>query len=171
MMRRQSLQMGFTDARTFMEEKKDNDEPRLLCLVLWCPLSVLSERKRLIGTETVDNASFFQIVGSHFDLHTIPRQYANAVYPHPSCESAMELMVLCLGAYDFDAECGIWKGFFDNADQFNDVFRHKSLNKVKPKNPTERKSLQQALSLQNFLHSPKIYCQKLVLVYRCNLRR
>jgi len=88
-----------------------------------------------------------------------------------SCESAMELMVLCLGAYDFDAECGIWKGFFDNADQFNDVFRHKSLNKVKPKNPTERKSLQQALSLQNFLHSPKIYCQKLVLVYRCNLRR
>jgi hypothetical protein len=55
-----------------------------------------------------------------------------------------------LRTQDFDSERGIREGFFHDADELNDILRHKDklreMNRKKPWHPTEPKGLVQPQS-------------------------
>lgn len=78
----------------------------------------------LIRTETVHNATFFQIIRRHLNFDAITGQNAYAIDAHAPCQRAVQHMILRLGTKYFDAKRGIWKGFFNHADEFYNVLRH-----------------------------------------------
>ncbi len=80
--------------------------------------------ERLIGAETVDDTTLFQIVGRHFHFHAIARQNPHSVDSHTSRERAEQLVILRLRTQDANSERGIGERFLNNADEFDDVFRH-----------------------------------------------
>lgn len=86
--------------------------------LLWL-LSI--EGKRLIRAITVDNTTFLEIIGGHFDLNPISREDTNAVDPHATSERAVQFVVFGLWTQYSDAERSIGKRFFDNADEFDNI--------------------------------------------------
>jgi len=89
------------------------------------------ERERLIRAKAVTDTPFLEVVRRHLDPYAIPRQDADPVDTHPPGERAEELVSLRLHTEDPDAEGGIWKCFFHNANELDDIFRQeKKQNKA-----------------------------------------
>jgi len=80
---------------------------------------------RLVRAETVDNAPLIQIVGRHLHPDFVSRKDVYPVDPHAARQVTEELVILRLGTQNPDAERGIREGFFHDADELNDIFRHK----------------------------------------------
>jgi hypothetical protein len=79
------------------------------------------EQERLVGSETVRDPAFLQIIRRHFDSHAISGQDVHPIDAHASGQVAVELVILRLGAEDFDSERGIWKGFQDQSDELDNI--------------------------------------------------
>jgi hypothetical protein len=103
--------------------------------------------KPLIGAEPVNDPTFLQIIRSHFHSNLVSGENVHAVDPHASRQMTVEFVILGLRTQDFDPERGVWKRFFHDTDEFNDILRHKSkareTNRKKPWHPTELKGLYQ----------------------------
>ena len=84
-----------------------------------------------IRRETVGNAPFFQIVRRHFQLHTIAGENADSVNAHSSCKRAEQGMTQCLFTGNPDSKGRVWKAFFYEAFQFDDVLRHRETKEKK----------------------------------------
>ena len=75
--------------------------------------------------KSIHDATLLQVVGGHFDLHFVTGENADTMHPHTTRQMAQKFVVLRLVARHADAECGIGKSFFHNADEFDDVFGHR----------------------------------------------
>lgn len=74
--------------------------------------------------KSVHDAPFLQIIGSHFDFHLVAGEDANAMHAHATRQVAQEFVIFRLVARHTNAEGGIGKSFFHNADEFDNVFGH-----------------------------------------------
>jgi hypothetical protein len=101
--------MGLAEARTFMATREENSGRGG------------SGRRRIIRRESVDDASFLQIIGSHLHLDAVPRENTNTIHTHPTREMAEEFMILGLITDDTNSEHGVWKCFFHDADEFYNI--------------------------------------------------
>lgn len=98
-------------------------------------------RYRLVRSKAIDNPPFFKIVWRHFQSYLVSRKNVDAVHPHPPGEVAEKLMVFRLRAKYSDAKGGIGKRFFDNANELNDILRHRTRSK-KGEIPKSQRTLQ-----------------------------
>ncbi len=92
-----------------------------------CCLPLAGHGPRRHRREAVDDAPLFEIVRGHLNLHAVSGQDAHPMDAHAPCQMAEELVVLCLVACHADAERGIGKGFFHNADEFNNILGHRQI--------------------------------------------
>ena len=99
-------------------------------LGLWFPASLcfffsgwnlyVEFRNDLVRSVAIHNASLFQVIGGHLDFHAVAGEDSNAMEAHAPGKMAKDLVVLCLIRQDADAESGIGKGLFYNANELND---------------------------------------------------
>lgn len=75
----------------------------------------------LVGTEAEDDASFLEVIGSHFHTNLVTGEDVHAVDPHAACQVAEELMILGLWAEDFHQERRVRIRFDDDPDELNDI--------------------------------------------------
>lgn len=85
----------------------------------------------LPGEESIDDAALLQIVRRHFNLHSVSWENAYAMDAHATREMTEERMTFRLFTGDTDFERGIGIRFLHNADQFNNVLRHREMRGVK----------------------------------------
>lgn len=107
---RQSLQRGLMEGRTFMREKLSG------CRNFW------NVGRTFFGAESIHDAAFLQIVRSHLNFDLVPREDANAIDAHASCEVTEKLMARRFFRLDADPERRIGITLFNHADKLDDVF-------------------------------------------------
>jgi hypothetical protein len=74
--------------------------------------------------QAIGDSAFLKVIGSHLDFHAVTREDAHAMDPHATGECAEKLVILRLVGDNPDTEGSVWKTFFHNADEFNDIFGH-----------------------------------------------
>lgn len=81
--------------------------------------------KPLVGAETIGNPTFLQIIRCHFQANLVTGEDVHAVDPHATRQVAEQFVILGLWTQDFDSERSIREGLFHDADEFNNILRHK----------------------------------------------
>ena len=74
--------------------------------------------------QAIRDPAFLQIVRRHFHFNAVTRKDAHAMDPHASCEGAEELVILRLVRNNPNAEGGIGKTLFHNADELYNILGH-----------------------------------------------
>lgn len=105
----------------------------------------------IIGAEAVDDASFLEVIRSHFESYSVTREDPHLVHSHATSEVAEELVILGFQRCDADSERRIWITFFYDADEFNDILRQGLYGGEKyhtkmhgePRDPTDPKKPEQ----------------------------
>lgn len=87
-----------------------------------------TRRRRIVRIDIREperDTSLLQIVGGHFHFHLVTGENAYAMDAHATGQVAKELVIFRFGTRDSDAERGVWEGFFDNADELDDILGHR----------------------------------------------
>ena len=75
--------------------------------------------------KAIDDATFVQVVGSHLDFYSVAGKDTYAMDAHAARQVTVQLMIFRLFTRDTDAERGIGKRFFHDADEFNNILGHR----------------------------------------------
>lgn len=84
---------------------------------------------RIISAEAIDDASFLQVVRSHLESDSVAGENPHLIHSHATSEVAEELMILGFQRGDADSERRVGITFFHDADEFDDILRHKVLRR------------------------------------------
>jgi hypothetical protein len=78
-----------------------------------------------------NDPSFGQIVWSQFNGHFVAREDADVIDPHSTGYVGQDNGFRISFVEEFDPEHSVWKGFRDHSQNFNDLFRHTVVLKVR----------------------------------------
>lgn len=84
------------------------------------------ETSRIIRAEAVDDAAFLQVIRRHLESYAVARQNAHFVHAHATGKVTEQLVILRFLRGDANQKRCIGKALFDDANQFNHIFGHKS---------------------------------------------
>lgn len=85
----------------------------------------------IIGAEAIHDAPLLQIVRCHLEAHSVAGENPHLVHSHATSEVAEELVILGFQRGDADSERRIGITLFYDADEFDDILRHKVVTEVR----------------------------------------